>query len=108
MGKKPNFQAASAMVGVADLHHRARAACFLHPDLGPGWDPGSSLKFERLHRIELDGLNMVKDEIIYEHDSSEGYTFSNPNKPPDVHQDMNMEELKLKKQADVLLKKANK
>ena len=47
MGEKPNFQAAIAMVGVADLHHRARAACFLHPDLGPGWDPGSSLKFER-------------------------------------------------------------
>ena len=49
-----------------------------------------------------------EDEIIYEYDSSEGYTFSNPNKPPDVHQDMNMEELKLKKQADILLKKANK
>ena len=26
----------------------------------------TSLKFERLHRIELDGLNMVKDEIIFE------------------------------------------
>ena len=26
----------------------------------------TSLKFERLHRIELDGMNMIKDEIIYE------------------------------------------
>ena len=26
----------------------------------------TSLKFERLHRIELNGLNVVKDEIIYE------------------------------------------
>ena len=25
----------------------------------------TSLKFERLHRIELDGMNMIKDEIIY-------------------------------------------
>ena len=26
----------------------------------------TSLKFERLHRVEMDGLNMIKDEIIYE------------------------------------------
>ena len=29
-------------------------------------DLATSLKFERLHRIELDGLNMIKDEIIFE------------------------------------------
>ena len=26
----------------------------------------TSLKYERLHRVELDGMNMVKDEIIFE------------------------------------------
>jgi len=44
-----------------------------------------------------------EEEIIYEYDSSKE-TFSNPNKPPDIHQEMTMEELKLKKQADELLK----
>ena len=44
-----------------------------------------------------------EEEIIYEHNSSEE-TFSNPNKPPDIHQEMTMQELKLKKQADELLK----
>ncbi len=29
----------------------------------------TSLKYERLHRVELDGMNMVKDEIIYEAES---------------------------------------
>ena len=29
----------------------------------------TSLKYERLHRIELDGMNMVKDEIIFEAES---------------------------------------
>ena len=29
----------------------------------------TSLKYERLHRLELDGMNMVKDEIIYEAES---------------------------------------
>ena len=35
----------------------------------PEWNNNllaTSLKFERLHRIEMDGLNMIKDEIIYE------------------------------------------
>ena len=35
----------------------------------PEWNNNllaTSLKFERLHRIELDGMNMIKDEIIYE------------------------------------------
>ena len=35
----------------------------------PEWNNNllaTSLKFERLHRVEMDGLNMVKDEIIYE------------------------------------------
>jgi len=29
----------------------------------------TSLKYERLHRVELDGMNMVKDEIIFEAES---------------------------------------
>ena len=29
----------------------------------------TSLKYERLHRVELDGINMVKDEIIFEAES---------------------------------------
>ena len=48
-----------------------------------------------------------EEEIIYKHDSSEGYTLSNPNKPPDIHQEITMEELKLKKQAYELLKNTN-
>jgi len=35
----------------------------------PEWNNNllaTSLKFERLHRVEMDGLKMVKDEIIYE------------------------------------------
>ena len=42
---------------------------FYDGDQFPEWKNNllaTSLKFERLHRIELDGLNMVKDEIIYE------------------------------------------
>jgi len=42
---------------------------FYDGDQFPEWENNllaTSLKFERLHRIELDGLNMVKDEIIYE------------------------------------------
>ena len=35
----------------------------------PEWNNNllaTSLKFERLHRVEMDGLNIVRDEIIYE------------------------------------------
>ena len=42
---------------------------FYDGDQFPEWNNNllaTSLKFERLHRIELDGLNMVKDEIIFE------------------------------------------
>jgi len=42
---------------------------FYDGDQFPEWKNNllaTSLKFERLHRIELDGLNMVKDEIIFE------------------------------------------
>ncbi|MEE3195949.1 MAG: PQQ-dependent sugar dehydrogenase [Candidatus Neomarinimicrobiota bacterium] len=42
---------------------------FYDGDQFPEWKNNllaTSLKFERLHRIELDGFNMVKDEIIYE------------------------------------------
>ena len=42
---------------------------FYDGDQFPEWENNllaTSLNFERLHRIELDGLNMVKDEIIYE------------------------------------------
>ena len=42
---------------------------FYDGDQFPEWKNNllaTSLKFERLHRIELDGLNMIKDEIIFE------------------------------------------
>ena len=42
---------------------------FYDGDQFPEWKNNllaTSLKFERLHRVELDGLNMVKDEIIFE------------------------------------------
>ena len=42
---------------------------FYDGDQFPEWKNNllaTSLKFERLHRIEFDGLNMVKDEIIFE------------------------------------------